>query len=350
MLLVEQIFAERVIPFPKELWQNKRGCPDAERLLLGITAAAMLFPREYECFAGYLAKELVAQAGVAENRLFDERISAFIERQESGNCRDNGSNVTSQNLMRAIFEGTLPQDKKEQAGLTDEWLFDCVEELESLYSEHQNEGAPVSLQDVMQAISEGSLLPEKEEQIDLMQAKFQRMLFGSPAIFQRHCGWRGFSENGKGSLAERIMQGRICGLICLSMALAGKSVSESITDVIPTLEGWRKESEEIQTVMPTISFKNIMNTIWPRFRDVAWLWSVLSIVEPEYDGQRLSLDTIRLYRNDLTEALEVHRVGWWGFMDCSVKIYDLLYTQEKFSSEQKSSLPWRFSFQLSEYK
>lgn len=298
-MFIEQIFTERVIPFPKELWQNKRSNPNVERLLLGITAAAMLFPRDYESFSGYIAKELGVQADLAERRLFDERLSAFCEQQNSK------ASVLSEDHV-------------------------------------------VHLQDVMRAISEGSLLPEREEQIDLAQAKFQRLLFGSPAVFQKNCGWHGFTEKGKGSLAERIMQGRICGQICLIMVLAEKSLSETVKTAIPELEKLKKTSVENQNTMPSLTVDNIMNTVWPKFRDVAWLWSALSIEEPAHDGQRLSLDQISFYKNSYTEDLEVHRGGWWGFMDFALKVFDLLRAQKKISLEQKSTFPWRFFFQLPE--
>ncbi len=301
-MLIEQIFTKRVIKFPEELWQNKCSNPNVERLLLGITAAAMLFPRDYESFSGYIAKELGVQAGLAERRLYDERLSAFCEQQ-------------------------------------------------TLKDSDHSKGHAVHLQDVTREISEGSLLPEREDQIDLAQAKFQRMYFGSPAVFQKHCGWRGFSEKGKGSLAERMLQGRICGQICLSMALAEKTLSESIRYSIPFLEKWRNESDEIRDAMPTLSFANIQNTIWPNFKDVAWLWSSLSVECPVHDGQRLSLYDTSFRSPEyilLLNALEVHRGGWWGFMDFAVKVFELLQKQGKGYFEQKNSRPWRFSFQLSE--
>lgn len=57
-MLVEEIFKECIIPFPEQLWRNQRSFPDAEAFLLDITAAAMVFPRDFEDFAAYLAREL----------------------------------------------------------------------------------------------------------------------------------------------------------------------------------------------------------------------------------------------------------------------------------------------------
>ena len=106
----------------------------------------------------------------------------------------------------------------------------------------------------------------KEAQLDQLNARWQRDLFGSPAIFLEYVHQRGFSESGKGSLAERIMQGRICGQICLFMAASGKSLKESIVLTIPHLEEWRDESKEIRELLPTLSLDNIQSSIWPKFK------------------------------------------------------------------------------------
>lgn len=164
-MFVEEIFNERIIPFPEQLWRNERSHPDIERFLLGFTAAAMVFSRDFEDFAAYLARELWQQAQVGE-----ERLSVFWE-QLKGDCSE------------------LRQD---------------------------------DLKDVEEA------LHGKEAQLDHLNVRWQRDLFGSPAIFLEYVHQRGFSESGKGSLAERIMQGRICGQICLFMAASGKSLKESM--------------------------------------------------------------------------------------------------------------------------
>lgn len=135
------------------------------------------------------------------------------------------------------------------------------------------------------------------------------------------------------------------------MATSEKPLSESIRNAIPFFEEWRNESDEIRDAMPTLSFKNIQNTIWPHFKDVAWLWSALSVEDPVFDGQRMSLYDISFKGIDLiplSNALGVYRGGWWGFMDFALKVFELLQKQGKGHFEQKNSSPWRFSFQLSE--
>ena len=294
-MLVREIFNERIIPFPEQLWRNERSHPDIERFLLGFTAAAMVFSRDFEDFAAYLARELWQQAQVGE-----ERLSVFWE-QLKGDCSG------------------LPQDDLN-----------------------------VQLQRAMRSIPNvEEALHGKEAQLDQLNVQWQRELFGSPAIFLEYVHQRGFSESGKGSLAERIMQGRICGQICLFMAASGKSLKESIALTIPHLEEWRDESKEIREVLPTLSLNNIQNSIWPKFKDIAWLWSGFSIENPIHDGRRLMLEETNFYRTPLTDAFEVHRGRWWGFMDFTIRVFNRLYGQDLQSRGRENTLPWRFSFQIS---
>ena len=53
-----EIHQRRIIPFPEELLQGKGAFPLRCKLYLGLTAAAMLFPRDSEDFAGYMAQEM----------------------------------------------------------------------------------------------------------------------------------------------------------------------------------------------------------------------------------------------------------------------------------------------------
>lgn len=293
---IEEIFTSRVIPFPAKLWRNEHGNPDVERFLLGITAAAMLFPREYENFAGYVASELRSKICLDENRL-----------------------LTLYEQLNSNYTG-LPEDD-----------------------------IRVLLQDAMRGIPDiDSLLNLKETQTDLTHVLLQRYFFGSPASFLKCMEWRGFSKNGKGSLAERMMQGRICGLICFIMAKSKeKKLREAVETAIPILEEWRKESDDINEIMPTLSFGNIHNTIWSRFKNVAWLWSAFCFESPEHDGQNLMLEETRFYRSPLTEDLGVYRGGWWGAIDYGLKVYDLLYNKKDTAKdENEDNLPWRLSFQL----
>ena len=53
-----EIHQRRIIPFPEELLQGKDAYSLRCKLYLGLTAAAMLFPRDPEDFAGYMAQEM----------------------------------------------------------------------------------------------------------------------------------------------------------------------------------------------------------------------------------------------------------------------------------------------------
>ena len=55
---VFEAFEKRVIPFPEDLLQGRNALPLRCKLYLGLTAAAMLFPRDREGFAGYVAQEM----------------------------------------------------------------------------------------------------------------------------------------------------------------------------------------------------------------------------------------------------------------------------------------------------
>ncbi len=97
--------------------------------------------------------------------------------------------------------------------------------------------------------------------------------------------------------------------------------------------------------MPTLDEKNLNNMIWPKFKDIAWLWSGFSFEFPPHDEQRLILEETQFFSNPLTNELNVHRGGWWGFLDFAVNIFNRLYEKGK-PHRKKDSMPWRFSFQL----
>ena len=59
------------------------------------------------------------------------------------------------------------------------------------------------------------------------------------------------------------------------------------------------------------------------------------------------LEKTDFYRTPLTDAFEVHRGGWWGFMDFAVRVFNRLYGQGLQSRGRENTLPWRFSFQIS---
>ncbi len=293
-MLVEEIFKERIIPFHEPLWRNERSHPGAESFLLGITAAAMLFPRDYAAFATYLAKELRRQV------------------------RDGEDNLSALKELLTADGPWLPRGNV--------W------------------GLPQHAMRDMPSME--AAFHDKVVVFDQKNSEWQRELFGSPATFLEYVSQRGFSENGKGSLAERIMRGRICGQICLFMAASGKSLKESIDLTIPHLEEWRKESEEIQNVLPSLDHGNIENNIWPKFKDIAWLWSGFNIECPIHNAQHMLLEETDFYLTPITKAMEVTRLGWRGFMDFGIKIFNRLYGQPPQFRDKEKDLPWRFSFQV----
>lgn len=170
-------------------------------------------------------------------------------------------------------------------------------------------------------------------------------LFGSWANFSEHLRWRGFTEKGNGSLAERIMQGQICGIIYMVHELSEKSLRESIEIAIPLLEQVR-QYPELAAVAPTFSFANIQNTIWPRFKDIAWLWAAACQADIPDDFQRFSLEEMQVHNNIFTDIQL--RGSWYGFMDYALRFYKLARDNEQ---QAGKTLPaegeiWHFLFQM----
>ena len=170
-------------------------------------------------------------------------------------------------------------------------------------------------------------------------------LYGSWANFSEHLRWRGFTEKGKGSLAERVMQGRVCGIIYMMHELSEKSLKESIKIAIPELEQMRQYSD-IAALAPTFSFANIQNTLWPRFKNVAWLWAAACQADIPLDTQRIALEEIQIFENIFNDIQL--RGGWYGFMDYALRFNKLARNNE----QRAGKIPpaggeiWRFSFQV----
>lgn len=77
-----EIHQRRIIPFPEELLQGKDAFPLRCKLYLGLTAAVMLFPRDPEDFAGYIAQEmtfLISQMEMMEVEFQEKSSIEFIE-------------------------------------------------------------------------------------------------------------------------------------------------------------------------------------------------------------------------------------------------------------------------------
>ncbi|MCR5562567.1 MAG: hypothetical protein K6F46_04230 [Desulfovibrio sp.] len=283
-MLIEEIFNKRIIPFPKQAWQNERGNPDAEKFLLCLTGAAMLFPRDYERFAGYVARELRELTWSGETE-----VSILWEQLKAG------------------------------------------------YSDFQEDDAMGNLQLEIQRISNvESDIHNKEEQLDRHNLRLQRDFFGSQAAFLDSICHVGFKERGKGSIEELIMQGMICGYICLVMSTSGQSLKDSIKSSIDKFQEWRQQSDNIRNLMPTLDEKNLNNMIWPKFRHIAWLCSGFSFEFPPHDEQRLILEETQFFRNPLANALNVHCGGWWGFFDFAITIFKRLYEKNKLHRKNDS--------------
>ena len=76
---VFEAFEKRVIPFPEDLLQGRNALPLSCKLYLGLTAAAMLFPRDREGFAGYVAQETVSFISEVEALEVESRAETGIE-------------------------------------------------------------------------------------------------------------------------------------------------------------------------------------------------------------------------------------------------------------------------------
>lgn len=76
---VFEAFEKRVIPFPEDLLQGRNALPLRCKLYLGLTAAAMLFPRDREGFAGYVAQETVSFISEVEALEVESRAETGIE-------------------------------------------------------------------------------------------------------------------------------------------------------------------------------------------------------------------------------------------------------------------------------
>ena len=77
-----EIYQRRTIPFPEDLLQGKDALPLRCKLHLGLTAAAMLFPRDPEDFAGYVAQEmafLISEMEMMEIEFEEKSSIEFIE-------------------------------------------------------------------------------------------------------------------------------------------------------------------------------------------------------------------------------------------------------------------------------
>ncbi len=173
--------------------------------------------------------------------------------------------------------------------------------------------------------------------------------FGGWNNFTSSTNWRGFTMENKGSLEERIMQGRVCGCVHLLREGSEKSLKEYIELAIPILDDLKKnESFPLAMAMPTLSLGNLQNVIWPKFKDVAWLWSAFTFGDAPNDFERIDLTSMDIYDYPLEG---VDRGGWWGFIDAAIKIYEMAR-----GNEQRAGKPappdgaiWKFSFQLSEH-
>ena len=252
-----EIHQRRIIPFPEELLQGKDAYSLRCKLYLGLTAAAMLFPRDPEDFAGYMAQEMT-----------------FL--------------ISQMEMMEVEFQ------KKSSLEFVD----------------------------------------------------IPRHFYSSRTNFFFFFRWQGFSEKGKGSLEERVFQGQICGFIYLLQSLSEKTLKESIELLISkSHEIW---GETTRTIAPIFSFGNIQNNIWPRFKDVAWLWAPICLQPVPMNSQRIDLENILLVENIFTDVQL--RNSWYGFMDAALRFYKVARDNEKRAgiSPPANSDLWHFSFQIDE--
>ena len=234
---IYEMHREKIIPFPMNAWQARKALPLREEFYLSFVAGAMLFPKDADNFAGYVACEC-------------SRIFAQCE--------------------------SMPEINFAQHGFS-----------------------------MIQMVTE---------------------LFGSWENFSDHLRWPGFTQNGKGSLAERCMQGCVCGAVFTLQVLSEKTLKESIEITIPMLDELRK-CPDLAAVAPTVSFGNINNTIWPRFRDAGWLWAAFWHANIEKEAQRIPLETLNLQDHIFNDIPQ--RGGWYGFMDVALRFYQLSRDNEK---------------------
>lgn len=170
-------------------------------------------------------------------------------------------------------------------------------------------------------------------------------LYGSWANFSSHLHGRGFTEKGKGSLAERVMQGQVCGSIYVIHELSEKSLKAAIDVAIPVLEQMR-QYPELAALAPTFSFANIQNTLWPRFKNVTWLWAAACQTDIPHDTQRIALEEIQVFENIFNDIQL--RGGWYGFMDYALRFNKLARDNEQRAGKTPPANGeiWKLSFQM----
>ncbi|MDL2279799.1 hypothetical protein LJC15_03935 [Desulfovibrio sp. OttesenSCG-928-G11] len=84
-----------------------------------------------------------------------------------------------------------------------------------------------------------------------------------------------FSQDGKGSLQERFIRGFFAGIM-LNLALTEKI---SLTKAAKRLEdSWpelKREEPDLHGMAPDVTPTNLLQNVWPVFKDVAHLWAAL---------------------------------------------------------------------------
>ena len=73
---------------------------------------------------------------------------------------------------------------------------------------------------------------ELQEKSSIEFIELPRYLYGSRTNFLQYSRWKGFSENGKGSLEERVSQGQFCGSIYFLHTVIEKPLKEVINLII----------------------------------------------------------------------------------------------------------------------
>ncbi len=250
-----EIHQRRIIPFPEELLQGKGAFPLRCKLHLGLTAAAMLFPRDPEDFAGYMAQEMT-----------------FL--------------ISQMEMMEVEFQ----------------------------------------------------------EKSSIEFIELPRYLYGSRTNFLEYSRWQGFSEKGKGSLEERVFQGQFCGSIYFLHTVTEKPLKEVINLLIKEHSNIRGKTEHVFPF--TLSLDNIQNNIWPRFKDVAWLWAPLCYHSIPMDSQRIELEDLSMVSNIFDGGQ--FRNSWYGFVDGALRFYQEARDNEKRAgtSPPVDGSLWHFSFQF----
>ena len=125
-------------------------------------------------------------------------------------------------------------------------------------------------------------------------------------------------------------------------SLSEKTLKESIELLISkSHEIW---GETTRTIAPIFSFGNIQNNIWPRFKDVAWLWAPTWYTTIPMDSQRIYLDEIQLAYNFFADV-EL-RGGWYGFIDAALRFYKVARDNEIRAGESPPAdgTIWKFHF------